>query len=248
MTDSQQLQQNQNIILICGDSGAGKSRSLKGLKDPEGVMYLNCESNKALPFREGKKFWNITVTDPYQIHEAFVEAENHPDVHTIVVDTITMAMDMFESQLVLPAVDTQKQWGAYHQFFLNLMQQYAACSTKRIVVLAHVSTVLNEEKGREETKVKVKGALQSRGVEAYFNFVLYAKCMPLKKLDKYANSMLTISEDEKIDGYKHVFQTRKTKETTDESIRSPDDMWTREETFINNDVELVFQHIDNYYA
>lgn len=35
---------NDHLVLICGKSGVGKTASLKSLKNPEGVMYLNCES------------------------------------------------------------------------------------------------------------------------------------------------------------------------------------------------------------
>lgn len=35
---------NDNLVLIGGESAAGKTASLRNLKDPEGVMYLNCES------------------------------------------------------------------------------------------------------------------------------------------------------------------------------------------------------------
>lgn len=35
---------NDNLVLIAGKSSTGKSASLMGLENPEGVMYLNCES------------------------------------------------------------------------------------------------------------------------------------------------------------------------------------------------------------
>lgn len=35
---------NDHLILLCGKSATGKSASLMGLANPEGVMYLNCES------------------------------------------------------------------------------------------------------------------------------------------------------------------------------------------------------------
>lgn len=35
---------NNKLALICGVSGAGKSASLRDLINPEGVIYLNCES------------------------------------------------------------------------------------------------------------------------------------------------------------------------------------------------------------
>ena len=37
-------QYNDQLVLLCGKSATGKSTSLMGLKNPEGVMYLNCES------------------------------------------------------------------------------------------------------------------------------------------------------------------------------------------------------------
>jgi len=35
---------NDNLVLVCGVSGSGKSASLRNLPNPEGVMYLNTES------------------------------------------------------------------------------------------------------------------------------------------------------------------------------------------------------------
>ena len=35
---------NDNLVLICGESVGGKSASLRNIQDPNGVIYLNCES------------------------------------------------------------------------------------------------------------------------------------------------------------------------------------------------------------
>lgn len=35
---------NDNLVLVCGKSAAGKSASLMGLENQYGVMYLNCEA------------------------------------------------------------------------------------------------------------------------------------------------------------------------------------------------------------
>ncbi len=35
---------NTNLVLICGASAGGKSASLRNLKNPEGVLYLNTEA------------------------------------------------------------------------------------------------------------------------------------------------------------------------------------------------------------
>lgn len=37
-------QVNDHLVLLGGKSAAGKSASLMNIKNPEGVMYLNCEA------------------------------------------------------------------------------------------------------------------------------------------------------------------------------------------------------------
>ena len=32
---------NDHLVLLCGKSATGKSASLMGIKDPDGVLYLN---------------------------------------------------------------------------------------------------------------------------------------------------------------------------------------------------------------
>ena len=64
---------NNHLVLISGKSSSGKSASLMAIDNPEGVMYLNCENGKKLPFKT--KFKELVVTDPIQIYQAFEEAE-----------------------------------------------------------------------------------------------------------------------------------------------------------------------------
>lgn len=97
---------NDNLVLISGKSSTGKSLSLRNLKDPEGVLYLNCENNKKLPFKS--KFKEFSITDPLQVYQAFTQAESMPEVHTIVVDTLTYLMDMYESLYVINSANTMK--------------------------------------------------------------------------------------------------------------------------------------------
>lgn len=237
---------NTNLLLISGKSATGKSLSLRNLKDPEGVMYLNCENNKALPFPA--KFQKHTVTDPMQIYEAFSVAETMPNIHTIVIDTLTFLMNMYESQYVKTATNTMKAWGEYGDFFINLMQQYVANSTKKIIFLAHTADVYNETEMVSDVMVKVKGSLMNNGIESYFNTVASAKKMKIKELENYKNPLLNITEEEEILGYKYVFQTRLTKNTVNERIRGSLGMWSPEETFIDNDVQLVLDRIQQYYG
>ena len=192
---------NNHLVLISGKSATGKTASLRNLKDPEKVIYLNAEANKALPFPA--KFKQLTVTDPYQVFEAFDYAEAK-DFHTIVIDSLSFLMDMYESIHVVPAADGRKAWGSYAQFFKQLMQEYVAKSTKNIVFLAHTSDVYNEKEFIQETMVKVKGSLMNQGVEAYFSHVISTKKLSLKAVEEVNNPLLTITDDDKIAGVKYV--------------------------------------------
>lgn len=90
---------NDHLVLLCGKSATGKSASLMQMEKPEGVMYLNCEAGKKLPFKS--KFKEYIITDPLQVNEAFDAAENMPEIHTIIVDSLTYLLDMYESLYVL---------------------------------------------------------------------------------------------------------------------------------------------------
>ncbi|AEJ81592.1 gp073 [Erwinia phage vB_EamP-S6] len=239
---------NDNLLLISGESSTGKSASLKDMRDQEGVLYLNCEAGKKLPFKN--KFQSHTITDPYQIFEAFNYAagKGAGTIHTIGLDTLTFLMDMYESVHVVPATNTMKAWGNYNQFFKELMQQYVANSTVNVIFMGHTLSKLNEQTGIIETSVPVKGALKNQGAEAYFSTVVSTKKVPLRILESYQNDMLNITEDDQLVGYKHVFQTRLTKETVGERIRSPMGLFTRDQTFIDNNAQALLDHLHKYYA
>ncbi|MBL1322189.1 MAG: AAA family ATPase [Methylophaga sp.] len=238
--------QNDQLILISGESASGKSVSLMNLREPEGVMYLGCESGKRLPFKN--KFQNLTVTDPYQVYEAFDVAFENKDVHTIVIDTLTFLMDMFETQYIIGAVDTMQGWSQYAQYYKRLMQEYVAASDKSVIFLAHTRSDLDEASMEMKTVVPVKGSLKSNGLEAYYSTVVSTKKMLLTDLEPYANDMLNITDRDNDLGYKHVFQTQLTKLTKNERIRSPIGMFTQKQTYMDNDAQLLLNHLREYYT
>jgi len=236
---------NDHLVLISGKSATGKSAALMGLENPTGVMYLNCEAGKRLPFPA--KFKQHTVTDPLQIEEAFQVAENMPEIHTIVVDTLTYLMDMYESVYVLGSANTMKAWGDFAQYFKRVMQSHVARSTKNVIFLAHSADVMNDGEMIMETKVPVKGALKNNGIESYFSVVISSKKVPLKILKDYSSELLTITPEEEALGFKYVFQTKLTKETVNERIRGPMGMFTTAETYMDNNLQLVLNRLQEYY-
>lgn len=217
-----------------------------GLENPEGVMYLNCESGKRLPFKA--KFKQYVITDPLQVVEAFDHAETLPDIHTIVVDSLTYLLDLYESLYVLNSPNTMKAWGEFSQYFKTLMQQKVAGSSKRVVFTAHTSDTLNESEMAIETKVPVKGSLKNNGIESYFSVVIASKKVPLKTLKDYSSDLLTITPEEEALGFKYVYQTKITKDSVGERIRGPLGLFSTKETFIDNNLQLVFDRLQEYYA
>lgn len=237
---------NDNLVLLVGKSATGKSASLMGLTKPEGVLYLNCEAGKKLPFKS--KFIQKTVTDPMQIYEAFDWAEQQAGVHTIIVDSLTYLLDMYESVYVLPSTNTMQAWGQFSQYYKTLMQQYVARSTKNVIFIAHSADTMNESEMVMETKVPVKGALKNNGIESYFTQVIASKKVALKNLREYGSPLLNITPEEEALGYKYVFQTKLTKETVHERLRGPLGMFNTKETFIDNNMQLVLNRLHEYYA
>ena len=127
------------------------------------------------------------------------------------------------------------------------MMKSVASSSKNVIFLAHTKQLLNEAEMVLETKIPVKGSLANQGIEAFFSTVVSTKKMPVAKLKDYSNNLLTITDEEKMLGYKHVYQTRITKDTINERIRSPMGMWDVSETFIDNNAELLMQRLHEYY-
>lgn len=237
-------------LLIAGESGAGKSFSLMNIKGPEGVLYLNCEGGKPLPFKN--KFKRVTIEDPLEVFDILekVKSDSKGRYHTIIFDTVSFLMNRFESVHVLGAQNTMKAWGDYGQYFPKLIYDYVAPLEQHTIMLGHLEGILNEETQRVEYKVPVKGALAKNGIEAYFTTVLYARKMAIKDIEKEAEEgpMLTITERDRNLGYKHVLQTRTTKQTVGDKIRSPWGLFKDDETYIDNDVQAVIDRLKAYYA
>lgn len=237
---------NDQLVLICGLSAAGKSASLRKIRNQPKWMYLNTEAGKRLPF--ANQFWNLKITDPLQVLEAFDHAIANPDkVDGIIIDSITFLMEQYESQYVLTAANTMGAWSNYQQFFKTLLQQKVAQFGKPVIITAHILETYDEGRMEFKSAVPIKGALKANGVEAYFSTVVMAKKVDLKELEAYGSDLLTIDEDDTDLGFKHVFQTRPTKKTAGDKIRSPMGMFTKAQTYMDNDAQRLLDHLQRYY-
>lgn len=226
----------------------GKSSSLKNIRGQEGVLYLNCDGGKPLPFKN--KFKKITIDDPYEVYNmisAITEKAKTGSMKysMIVIDTVSFLMDRFESVHVNGSSNTMKAWGKYGDFFRDLMMEHVAQCPIPVIFLGHLDSWTDENSGETMHTVPVKGALKKAGLEAFFTTVVNARKVKLKELTD--NELLNISNRDKELGFKHVFQTRTTKKTIGDRIRSPDGLFSDEELYIDNDIQVLLDRLNKYY-
>lgn len=237
---------NDQLILVAGYSGDGKSASLRNIRNQENWVYLNCEAGKRLPFRN--KFNNVRISEPYEVWNYLDDCiANKDSVDGVILDSMTFLLDMFETQYIAGSANGQKAWGDFNQYFKTIMQQKVTLFGKPVIIIAHLLDEYDEQAQMMKTRVPVKGALKNNGIEAYFSTVVAAKKVPIKELEKFGSKMLTITEEEQELGFKHVFQTRITKASTGMRIRSPMGMFDKAETYIDNDCQVLLDHLNEFY-
>lgn len=237
------------LFMIGGESASGKSASLMNLKNPERIFYLGTESNKPLPFPDKFKKLINGLQDPKDIWDLFNTLENSDDFDTIIIDSITFLMDMYESVYIHGSSDSRTEWGNYQQFFKRLMQDVVSKSTKNWIITAHVAAELMNN-GNYRYFVPVKGALAKQGLEAYLSIIVYARKVKIDELEEmpYDGNLLHITARDRAVGYKHVFQCEVTKEYADSKIRAPIGCFSPEQIYMDNDAQMLLEHLEKYYG
>lgn len=231
-----------HMILVSGKSGTGKSSCLRNLKNPEGVGYFNCDAGKKLPFNA--KFQEVKVTNPKKIVALIKEAEKSKKIHTLVIDTASFLFTMYVNQYVMTADNAQREWGTFSTWVQNLMTDVAASSTKNLIFLCHTMHVEDQDSIVEVIASVPGKRLKQEGFEAFFSTVVSTKKVPVDSLQEFQNPLLKISDKDKRRGFKHVFQTDSTDQDCNERMRGDIDMWSIEETFIDNDLQLVIDRLE----
>ncbi len=236
---------NNLIVAVVGLAGNGKSASLEHIPNQKEWLYLNCETNKPLPFVHN--FNEKVVTTPSKLKQLIKAGATNDKCKGIIIDTLTSAFDMQEMHGKKTAEDGYKAWDMYRDYVLDIFQNGVANCNKPIIFLCHVE-MTKDIKGRSKLAISVKGSVANRGIESFFTNIVYADYVELDDLEEYKNDMLNITEDEKIDDGKYVFQTRKTAMGVGLNIRQTRNLWTRDETFIDNNIMHVINKLKNLYG
>jgi hypothetical protein len=211
-----------NIIGIMGESGAGKTTSMRNL-DPKTTYYIDCDK-KGLSWRGWKKQYNAEAknyfatdkqTDVLSIMQGI--NANRPHIKTIVVDTLNGIMVADEMRR-----SREKGYDKWLDLAVSVYNIIDYALTMRndltVVFVCHSQTV-RDDSGYMFTSIKTNGQKLSKiGLETKFPIVLYAKC---------------------IDG-QYVFQTQANFSTA----KSPMGMFS--EKTIPNDIAAVVKAIEEY--
>lgn len=234
---------NKNIVLVLGTPTSGKTTSLMKMPNQNKKVYFNTDL-KELTFPS--KFEEVSVTNPLDMLTFIAQVEQEDSMDTAVLDTVSFLMSMYEQQIVNTSSNTMQAWGNYAKFYKDIIHAIKS-GTKDYAIMSHTEDKLNEKEMVLETKACIKGSVGKLGIEADFSTIVSAKRVSLKQLEGWENDLLTITEEEKEDGFKYVFATRVDKDTLGEKMRSPIGLWERKEKYIDNNLAFVFDKLHTYY-
>ena len=224
-----------NVSIVLGSSGCGKSSSTRGL-DPETTYFINC-LGKHLPFKGSKQLYNkekgniVTTSDHAQICKILKAIpEKKPNVKTIIIDDMRYIMiDEFFKRAKETGFTKFTEMGQHFKQVIDAAKGIE--EDINIVFMLH-----DDDKVSNQTIVEKKPKLVGKLVEE--------ACDPLEIVTCVFYARLKF--DGKSGDREYVFVTnRSVVNGCEVPAKSPDGMFEELET--PNDLNLVFQKMDEYY-
>ena len=221
-----------NAILVIGDSGTGKSTSIKSLP-PDKTFIVNC-IGKDLPFKGWKSKYtkqekgvkgNYFASDkPVMIMKMLNYInEERPEIEYIVIDDFIYTMS---NEFMARA--NEKSFDKFTDIGKNAWAIFNKAKSLRdglnVAILTHSEEYMDAS-GVRKQKIKTVGKLVDNVVN----------------LEGMCTTVLYTDVKHSQEGTKYGFLTRNTGFNTG---KSPDEMF--EEEFIPNDLKYVFDKIDEY--
>lgn len=210
------------VICIMGESGSGKTTSLRTL-NPDETFYIDCDK-KGLSWKGWREQYSkekenyIKNSDPIAIDSALSKiSKEKTDVKFVVIDTLNSIMADDEMKR-----SKEKGYDKWIDLASCVWGLVTKANTLRedltIILLAHTQTE-RDESGYCFTRIKTNGKkLDKLTLESRLNCVLLAK----------------------ISDGKHIFETHANNSTT----KTP--MGAFEENEIDNDIQIVLKAMADY--
>ena len=220
------MSENKKMILNVGKTGTGKTTGLRNLNKAS-TAYIDFDRKAIKAFPDMDKFREWVKID-YIDHliPGLTGLEADPDCDTIVIDTLSFALDMFVAQKIDTAADTRAAWGDYKRFYKELIH-LAKSSTKSYIFLTHAKSTYDEAAMETSTVAYAQGSIAGM-IEADFALVAYSH----KFVDK--------------DGMPaYGYLVGPTKDTLALSAKSPMGMFPSP-LVEDNDINTLLEAADNY--
>lgn len=222
-----------NKILIVGDSGKGKSTSMRNLS-PESTFIVNVE-NKELPWRGFKKSYkslskenpegNMISTDNTETILKVMDKVNNdmPHIKVLVIDDAQYIMaNEYMRKAMVKGYEKYSEIG--RNFFLLIDRPKSLRDDLTVIFMMH-SEVIDDGMGNKTQKAKTIGRMIDSAItlEGKFTVVLYADVEKGK------------------DGNKYYFNTQNNGANT---CKSPIGMFKDDK--IPNDLAMVIEAMNQY--
>ena len=211
-----------NVIGIMGESGSGKTTSIRNL-NPEETYIIDCDK-KGLSWKGWKEQYsdekkNYTRTDFPQVVKQYLTNINDkaPHITTVVIDTINGIM--VADEMRRSKEKGYDKWMDLASCVYDLVDYALTCRDDlNIIFMCHTQTEVNDS-GYQFTHIKTSGKkLDKIVLESKFSTVLLAKC---------------------IDG-QHIFETQSNFSTA----KSP--LGVFEDKVIENDLAKVIEAFKDF--
>jgi len=164
--------ENKKMILVVGPTGSGKTTSLRNL-DKTKTVYIDFDRKAIKAFRDMDKFreW-VKIDFIDHLMPGLAGLESDPECDTIVIDTLSFALDMFVAQKIDTAADTRAAWGDYKKWYKEMIH-FAKSSSKSYIFLTHEKSSYNEASMEVKTTAYAQGSISGM-IEADFAVVAYS--------------------------------------------------------------------------
>lgn len=220
-----------HLVFVVGESGTGKSSSLRNL-NPEETVIINTDQ-KALPFKKFKDRYNedkgnyIQTSEISGVVKKLSEVNKDKSVSTVIIDTWSRLMtDKVMSDAFRNSKNGMQAWAnmAADQYRLINIINDKMREDLIVYMFCHPYSVY-DEMGEKMQKIGVQGKMLEKQVpESFSSIVLYTEVL----------------KDDKNVKYKFLTQNNGTN-----TCKTPFEMF--EDKYIDNDLLIVNEAINNYF-
>lgn len=212
------------VIGIIGESGAGKTTSLRNL-DPKTTFYIDCDK-KGLNWKGWRKQYSVENKNYWQTDSPSIvknllnkinDQDNMKHIKVAVIDTINGIMVAEEMRNV--KVQGYGKWTDLASYIYDIVDYSLTMRDDLVVVILAHSETISDDNGYLFTRLKTNG----------------------RKLDKIVleSKLTTVLLADQKDG-RYIFHTHADRST----VKTP--IGCFEEDEIDNDITLVIKALEDY--